>query len=160
MGYSSQLAARDLSYTPSHRQDSKYHGLCYTSCGALFGKKALAQQRIWVDPLGFYVIKISSDASIQLLIKNVLSVSLNISNLCHCCLNPQYSVTLQSEEQIAEECRRKASQGVAVTSYVKHQEICLHTLKSSVNIPLPLTAAPGFITDIGLSLGKVLLFNS
>ncbi|XP_041361064.1 RAB6A-GEF complex partner protein 2-like [Gigantopelta aegis] len=60
----------------------------------------------------------------------------------------QYSVTLQSEEQIAEECRRKASQGVAVTSYVKHQEMCLHTLKSSINIPLPLTAAPGFITDI------------
>ena len=24
-------------YAPSHRQDSTYHGLCYTSCGALAG---------------------------------------------------------------------------------------------------------------------------
>ncbi|XP_046354863.1 RAB6A-GEF complex partner protein 2-like [Haliotis rufescens] len=60
----------------------------------------------------------------------------------------QYSVTLQSEEQIAEECRRKPSQGTAITSYVKHQEMCLHTLRTNITIPLPLTASPGFITDI------------
>ncbi|CAG5127630.1 unnamed protein product [Candidula unifasciata] len=60
----------------------------------------------------------------------------------------QYSVTLQSEEQISEECRRKPSQGTTVTSYVKHQEMCLHTVRSHVNIPIPLTATPGFITDI------------
>ncbi|XP_067665114.1 RAB6A-GEF complex partner protein 2-like [Haliotis asinina] len=60
----------------------------------------------------------------------------------------QYSVTLQSEEQIAEECRRKPSQGTAITSYVKHQEMCLHTLRTNISIPLPLTASPGFITDI------------
>ena len=34
MSYSIWLAARDLSYAPSHRQDSTYHGLCYTSCEA------------------------------------------------------------------------------------------------------------------------------
>ena len=34
-GYSFQLAARVLLYAPSHRQDSTYHGLCYTSRGAL-----------------------------------------------------------------------------------------------------------------------------
>ncbi|XP_059161656.1 RAB6A-GEF complex partner protein 2-like isoform X3 [Physella acuta] len=60
----------------------------------------------------------------------------------------QYSVTLQSEEQISEECRRKPSQGTAVTSYVKHQEMCLHTVRTHMNIPIPLTATPGFITDI------------
>ena len=35
IGYSYRLTARVLLYTPSHRHGSKYHGLCYTSCGAL-----------------------------------------------------------------------------------------------------------------------------
>ena len=35
IGYSFWLAARVLLYAPSHRQDSTYHGLCYTSCGTL-----------------------------------------------------------------------------------------------------------------------------
>ncbi|KAK3093686.1 hypothetical protein FSP39_018912 [Pinctada imbricata] len=60
----------------------------------------------------------------------------------------QYSVTLQTEEQIAEECRRKPSQGSFVTCYVKHQEMCLHTDETHFCIPIPLTATPGFITDI------------
>ena len=33
------LAARVLLYAPSHRQDNTYHGLCYTSCGALAGTR-------------------------------------------------------------------------------------------------------------------------
>ena len=37
MGYSFQLAARVPLYAPSHRQDSTYHGLCYTSRGAQTG---------------------------------------------------------------------------------------------------------------------------
>ena len=37
MGYSFQLTARVLLYAPSHRQDSTYHSLCYTSRGALAG---------------------------------------------------------------------------------------------------------------------------
>ena len=39
MGYSFLLAARVLLYAPSHRQDSTYHGLCYTSRGALAGTR-------------------------------------------------------------------------------------------------------------------------
>ena len=39
MGYSFLLAARVLLYAPSHRQDSTYHILCYSSRGALAGKK-------------------------------------------------------------------------------------------------------------------------
>ena len=35
IGYSYRLAARDLLYAPSHRQDNTYHSLYYTSCGAL-----------------------------------------------------------------------------------------------------------------------------
>ena len=37
--YSFRLAARVLLYAPSHRQDSTYHGLCYTSGGALAGTR-------------------------------------------------------------------------------------------------------------------------
>ena len=39
MGYSFRLTARVLLYAPSNRQDSTYHGLCYTSCGALAGTR-------------------------------------------------------------------------------------------------------------------------
>ena len=37
--YSYRLTARVLLYAPSHRQDSTYHGLCYTSRGALAGTR-------------------------------------------------------------------------------------------------------------------------
>ena len=39
MGYSFRLTARVLLYAPSHRLDSTYHGLCYTSRGALTGTR-------------------------------------------------------------------------------------------------------------------------
>ena len=39
IGYSYRLAARVLLYAPSHIQDSTYHGLCYTSRGALAGTR-------------------------------------------------------------------------------------------------------------------------
>ena len=39
MGYSFRLTASVLLYAPSHRQDSTYHGLCYTSGGALAGTR-------------------------------------------------------------------------------------------------------------------------
>ena len=42
MGYSFRLAARVLLYAPSHRQDSTYHGLCYTSRGALAGTRNIS----------------------------------------------------------------------------------------------------------------------
>ena len=39
IGYSLWLTARVLLYAPSHRQDSTYHCLCYTSRGALAGTR-------------------------------------------------------------------------------------------------------------------------
>ena len=39
IGCSYQLTARVLLYAPSHRQDNTYHGLCYTSRGALAGTR-------------------------------------------------------------------------------------------------------------------------
>ena len=37
--YSYRLTARVLLYAPSHTQDNTYHGLCYTSRGALAGTR-------------------------------------------------------------------------------------------------------------------------
>ena len=39
IGHSFRITARVLLYAPSHRQDSTYHGLCYTSRGALAGTR-------------------------------------------------------------------------------------------------------------------------
>ena len=39
IGYSYRLTARVLLHAPSHRQDNTYHGLCYTSRGALAGTR-------------------------------------------------------------------------------------------------------------------------
>ena len=39
IGYSYRLAASVLLYAPSHRQDNTYHGLFYTSHGALAGTR-------------------------------------------------------------------------------------------------------------------------
>ena len=39
MGYSFWLAARGLLYSPSQRQYSTHHSLCYTSCRALAGTR-------------------------------------------------------------------------------------------------------------------------
>ena len=39
ISYSYRLTARVLLYTSSHRQDNTYHGLCYTSRGALAGTR-------------------------------------------------------------------------------------------------------------------------
>ena len=39
IGYSLRLTARVILYVPSHRQDSTYHCLCYSSRGALAGTR-------------------------------------------------------------------------------------------------------------------------
>ena len=39
IGYSYRVTARVLLYAPSHRQGNTYHGLCYTSRGALAGTR-------------------------------------------------------------------------------------------------------------------------
>ncbi|KAJ8029508.1 RAB6A-GEF complex partner protein 2 [Holothuria leucospilota] len=60
----------------------------------------------------------------------------------------QYSVVLQSEEQVSEECRRRPDQTPAFSSHGKHQEFCLHMKKSHMILPIPLHVTPSFITDI------------
>ena len=44
IGYSFRLIARVLLYAPSHRHDSTYHGLCYTSRVALAGTRNIVNQ--------------------------------------------------------------------------------------------------------------------
>ena len=51
IGYSLWLTARVLLYAPSHRQHSTYHGLCYTSRGALAGTRNSSMGPPWrIDP--------------------------------------------------------------------------------------------------------------
>ena len=52
IGYSFRLTARVLLYAPSHRQDSTYHGLCYTSRGALAGTRnsSMGRPHKMIDP--------------------------------------------------------------------------------------------------------------
>ena len=50
MVYSYRLAARVILYAPSHRQDSTYHGLCYTSHGALAGTRNSSITPWRIDP--------------------------------------------------------------------------------------------------------------
>ena len=51
IGYSFRLTASVLLYAPSHRQDSTYHGLCYTSRGALAGRRNSSMDPPWrIDP--------------------------------------------------------------------------------------------------------------
>ena len=47
MGYSFRLAAKVLLYVPSHRQDNTYHGLCYTTSGALAGTRNSSMSPPW-----------------------------------------------------------------------------------------------------------------
>ena len=51
IGYSYRLTARVLLYAPSHRQDSTYHGLCYTSRGALAGTMFKSMLNIYWEML-------------------------------------------------------------------------------------------------------------
>ena len=51
IGYSFRLTARVLLYAQSHKQDSTYHCLCYTSRGALAGTRHSSMGPPWgIDP--------------------------------------------------------------------------------------------------------------
>ena len=50
IGYSNRLTARVLLYAPSYRQDNTYHGICYTSRGALAGTRNRSMKDRSDDP--------------------------------------------------------------------------------------------------------------
>lgn len=63
----------------------------------------------------------------------------------------QYSVSLQSEEEIQQQYQRRPGQAISVTGHGRHMESCLHTASSHFSLPIPLNVTPGFSTDIGQS---------
>lgn len=63
----------------------------------------------------------------------------------------QYSVSLQSEEEVQQQYQRRPGQAVSVTGHGRHLESCLHTASSHFSLPVPLNVTPGFSTDIGQS---------
>ena len=67
----------------------------------------------------------------------------------------QFTVTLQSEEQVAAEWCREPGRAATLTSYGKSHEFCLHTRKTHVSLPIPLTATPAFVTDMGEGVAGV-----
>jgi len=60
----------------------------------------------------------------------------------------QYSVTLQSEENVSETCQQRSNQGATVVSYSKVHEMCLGLQHANIVLPIPLHITPGFQTNI------------
>ena len=71
MGYSFRLAARVLLYAPSHRQDSTYHSLCYTSRGALAGTRNLRSEKVR------YYIKVSTTSVLDIIMSSPVKTNKN-----------------------------------------------------------------------------------
>ena len=64
IGYSYRLTARVLLYASSHRQDITYHGLCYTSRGALAGTRNSSIGYYWpFHSVGVVLPDLSVDSS-------------------------------------------------------------------------------------------------
>ncbi|XP_073993064.1 RAB6A-GEF complex partner protein 2 [Rhodnius prolixus] len=59
----------------------------------------------------------------------------------------QLTVTLQCEERIAGEHAVNKTE-VAVLSFSKHHEVCLHMSHCLLNLPIPMHATPVFVTDL------------
>ena len=77
MGYSFQLTARVLLYAPSHKQDSTYHSLCYTSCGALAGTRTMATKAVYcTNEAMINVVSIYSNYKFQF---NYYSINNNLT---------------------------------------------------------------------------------
>ena len=64
-------------------------------------------------------------------------------------------MTLQSEESVAEEKRRRTGNSASVagnnsfvTSYSKHHDFCVGYLQTHISLPVPLYVTPSFDTDL------------
>ncbi|XP_035282075.1 RAB6A-GEF complex partner protein 2 isoform X1 [Anguilla anguilla] len=60
----------------------------------------------------------------------------------------QYSVSLQSEEEVQQQYQRRPGQSPSITGHGRHLESCLHTASCHFSLPVPLNVTPGFSTDI------------
>ncbi|XP_034297774.1 RAB6A-GEF complex partner protein 2 isoform X2 [Pantherophis guttatus] len=60
----------------------------------------------------------------------------------------QYLVSLQTEERVQEAFQRHRGQAASYSTHARHQESCLHTARTSFSLPIPLSSAPGFSTNV------------
>jgi hypothetical protein len=61
----------------------------------------------------------------------------------------QYTVTLQSEESLNPNYRRKSSQLSNISSFTKQSEFCLSTSQTYLSLSIPLSCTPSFSVDLG-----------
>lgn len=69
------------------------------------------------------------------------------------CCPRQYLVSLQTEERVQEAFQRHRGQAASYSTHARHQESCLHTARTSFSLPIPLSSAPGFSTNVGEPVG-------
>ena len=128
IGYSYRLTARVLLYAPSHGQDSTYHGLCYTSRGALAGtrnssmgpphegsiRRPIAPRanalttELTMNSRQYLVLLFTSDMSSQFQCNTCgaykegheLAQCCDGHILCQKCIEPEVKVILTSENQV------------------------------------------------------------
>ncbi|KAL7989142.1 hypothetical protein Chor_008061 [Crotalus horridus] len=60
----------------------------------------------------------------------------------------QYLVSLQTEERVQDTFQRRRGQAASYSTHARHQESCLHTARTSFSLPIPLSSAPGFSTNV------------
>jgi hypothetical protein len=61
----------------------------------------------------------------------------------------QFTVTLQSEEILNSNYRRKSTQISNITSFTKQTEFSLSTSQTYLSLSIPLSCPPSFIMDLG-----------
>lgn len=61
----------------------------------------------------------------------------------------QYSVTLQSEEEVHPDHKRSVKQAPSVISYNKQHEMCLSWKYLQLILPIPFHITPAFSTNLG-----------
>ena len=81
IGYSFRLAARVLLYAPSHKQNSTYHGLCYTSRGALAGTR---NSSMGSNLRNIYIYKLKTHTHTYIYIYENAIICLDIINIFKC----------------------------------------------------------------------------
>ena len=59
-------------------------------------------------------------------------------------------VSLHSEEQVLEECRKKPNQGFFSESHSYQKEFVLFLRNTSFSLQAPVVATPTFTSDIGI----------
>ena len=76
IGYYFWLTARVLLYASSHRQDSTYHSLCYTSRGALAGTRNIME----TEALWTYLVYHSQPCQTPLFLASKIITTITINN--------------------------------------------------------------------------------